>query len=206
MVGSETEVDPRILRSRQRILRAALEELSDVGYGAFAMEKVAARAGVAKSTLYRHWRSRLDLISDAFRTLHEQAAPDILAGSPRERVKRVIGHVAEIVRDSIFARCFPALIDAAERTPELRAFHLGFQLEARRPLVRLIAEGIASKDFDLSIDPELGATALLGVLFYRRLMTEKPVPPDLAGELVDALLPGPVESRPIRPLGEEQGR
>jgi AcrR family transcriptional regulator len=189
--GPDKDVDPRILRSRQLILRAALEELADVGYGAFAMEKVAARAGIAKSTLYRHWRSRLDLIADAFRTLHEQAAPDILTGSPRERVERVVRHVAEIVRDSIFSQCIPALVDAAERSPELRAFHHRFQLEARRPLVALIAEGVESGDFEPGLDPEQGAAALLGVLFYRRLMTGEPVDPNGAGVLVAALLPGP---------------
>ena len=46
--------DPRIARSRQVILAAALGELGDVGYGGFAIESVAARAGVGKSTIYRH--------------------------------------------------------------------------------------------------------------------------------------------------------
>jgi len=182
------DIDPRILRSRQRILEAALEELGEVGYGAFAIEKVAARAGVAKSTLYRHWHGKLDLVADAFHTLHQQAAPDLASGSARERVERVIRHVAEVVRDSPFSRCIPALIDAAERTAEIRDFHHRFQREARRPLERLIAEGAAAGDFDPALDPSLLAAALLGVIFYHRLMTGEALRPERAAELVTVLL------------------
>ena len=61
--------DPRIERSRRVILEAALAELGEVGYGALTIESVAARAGVGKSTIYRHWSGKLNLVEDAFRTL-----------------------------------------------------------------------------------------------------------------------------------------
>jgi len=56
--------DPRARRSREAVLRAAVEELGAVGYGAFTVESVAARAGIAKSTFYRHWPDGLAVISD----------------------------------------------------------------------------------------------------------------------------------------------
>src|SRR6185437_15462041 len=113
-------VDPRIERSRQLILRAAIEELGSVGYGAFAIESVAVRSGAAKSTIYRHWSGKLALIADAFETFHQQQGPDVESGSPRERVERIVRHVADVVGTSIFSTCFPALIDGAERDPGLR--------------------------------------------------------------------------------------
>src|SRR5262249_24688713 len=72
-VGSATdalaEPDPRVERSRRVILEAVLDELGDVGYGALTIEGVAARAGVGKSTIYRHWSGKLDLVEDAYRTI-----------------------------------------------------------------------------------------------------------------------------------------
>jgi AcrR family transcriptional regulator len=59
MSQAQSRTDPRIERSRLVIRRAALDELGQVGYGAFAIESVAARAGVAKSTIYRHWPDKL---------------------------------------------------------------------------------------------------------------------------------------------------
>jgi len=175
-------LDPRIERSRQVILRAALEELGDAGYGAFTIESVATRAGVGKSTIYRHWPDKLNLIANAFETLHEQMTPELETGSARERIERILRHVAEVVEGSTFSACIPALIDAAERDPRLRRFHHEFQSEARKPLVDVIVEGIAAGDFPSHVDPELAAFGLLGAVFFQRLMTPKPFDPERAGE------------------------
>jgi TetR/AcrR family transcriptional regulator of autoinduction and epiphytic fitness len=188
-------VDPRIERSRQVILRAALDELGEIGHGAFTIESVAKRAGVGKSTIYRHWPDKLALIADAFETLHEESGPDIKSGSPRERVERIVRHVADIAVGSTFSACIPALIDGAERDRDVRAFHHRFQAEARRPLIAVIAEGIAVGDFPAHVDPELAALALLGVIFYRRLMSSEPFAPARANELIDTVLGPPPPRR-----------
>jgi len=181
-------VDPRVERSRQVILEAALSELGQIGYGAFTIESVAARAGVGKSTIYRHWPDKLGLIADAFQTFHEQRGPDLASGTPRERVERVVRHVADVVVSSTFSACIPALIDAAERDRDLRRFHHRFQNDARQPLTALIAEGVARGDFRGDTDAELAALALLGAIFYRRLMTGEPLDPQRASGLVAAVL------------------
>jgi AcrR family transcriptional regulator len=181
-------VDPRIERSRQVILAAALAELGEIGYGGFTIESVAARAGVGKSTIYRHWPDKLSLIADAFETLHQEGGPDLSYGSVRDKLARILAHVAEVLVRSPFGTCLPAMIDAAERDPALRAFHLRFQLEARKPTVALIASGIASGEFPADRDPELVAQALLGALFFRRLMTETCFAPDEADALLDNVL------------------
>src|SRR5262249_24075462 len=51
----------------EKVLEATLEELSDKGYGALSIEDVAARAGVAKTTIYRRWPAKADLALDAMR-------------------------------------------------------------------------------------------------------------------------------------------
>ena len=181
-------VDPRVERSRHVILEAALAELGQVGYGAFTIESVAARAGVGKSTIYRHWPDKLGLIADAFQTFHRESGPDIANGTARARVERVVRHVAEVVAGSTFSACIPALIDAAERDRDLRRFHYRFQREARRPLIGLIADGIARREFRAEIVPELAAVALLGAIFYRRLMSGEPLGPERAPELVTTVL------------------
>jgi TetR/AcrR family transcriptional regulator of autoinduction and epiphytic fitness len=186
-------VDPRIERSRQVILAAALSELGEIGYGAFTIESVAARAGAGKSTIYRHWPDKLTLIADAFETLHQQRGPDLSGGSLRDKLVRILAHVAEIVADSPFSNCLPAMIDAAERDPALRRFHHRFQTETRRPLVALIASGIAGGDFPADRDPELVAEALLGAIFFRRLMTSDVFDAAQAGALVDTVLGPPLK-------------
>ena len=177
------------------ILEAAVEELAAEGYGGVTIESVAARAGVGKSTIYRHWRDKLDLIADAFETFHEQMVPDLSDRSAREAVELLIGHVAEVVVDSTFSRCIPALIEGAERDSRVREFHHRYSVERRQALVDLIARGVNDGEFRAGLDPELATVALLGVLFYRRLMTGEPFDPASAGELVELVLGSPPKHR-----------
>src|SRR4051794_18357763 len=138
----DTSQDPRIERSRRVILEAALEELGVVGYGALTIEGVAARAGVGKSTIYRHWPGKLALVEDAFRTLKAQASiPD--TGTMRERVTAFLEQVARMVEESTYSACMPALIDAAERDPQVRAFHCAFSNERIGALVDVLREAVA---------------------------------------------------------------
>ncbi len=189
MSQAQGKTDPRIERSRMVIRQAAVEELAGVGYGAFTIESVAARAGVAKSTIYRHWPDKLALIADALETFHEHAVPDIRGASPRERVRLLVRHVAEILVDSTFSACIPALVEGAERDPRVREFHHRHSARRRQGLVDVIAEGVAAGDFPARLDPELAAQALLGPIFYSRLMSGRPFDPERSGDLVDLVLP-----------------
>lgn len=49
----------------EAILRAVLEEIAEVGYGALSIEDVAARVGVAKTTIYRRYPTKLELVRTA---------------------------------------------------------------------------------------------------------------------------------------------
>jgi TetR/AcrR family transcriptional regulator of autoinduction and epiphytic fitness len=180
-------VDPRIERSRQVILQAVLEELSELGYGALTIESAARRAGVGKATIYRHWPNKIALIGDAFKLLQQQRDPELVTGSPREKLERILRHVADVVADSPFSSCLPALIDGSERDRALRRFHHNFQTEARKPLIDLISSGIDTGDFPPRIDPETGAFALLGAIFFCRLMTDTPFSEERIPALIETV-------------------
>jgi TetR/AcrR family transcriptional regulator, regulator of autoinduction and epiphytic fitness len=181
-------IDPRVERSRTIIRQAALEELGEAGYGAFTIEAVAARAHVGKSTIYRHWRDKLDLIADAFEAAHDHMVPDVSTGRAAERIAVLLGHVAEVAANSTFSRCIPALIEGARHDARLREFHHGYSARRRRELTDLISEGIRTREFAADIDPELAAQAMLGAIFYGRLMSEQLFDPAQAGRLVALVL------------------
>ncbi len=182
------ERDPRVERSRRVILEATLCELGEVGYGALTIESVAARAGVGKSTIYRHWPGKLDLVEDAFRTLK---APVVVPdhGSLRDKVISVIGQVAGLVQQSTYSACMPALIEAAERDPNVRAFHATFSAERRAVLVGLLRDAVTQGELPPTADPELLADAMVGPILLRRLLLTQTVGPEIAPAIVDQILP-----------------
>ena len=76
VVRQEGRVDPRVRRSRDRVLTAALAELAERGYGGFTIDGVASRAGVARSTIYRLGHDRLSLVAAAMDLLNVQPTAD----------------------------------------------------------------------------------------------------------------------------------
>ncbi len=185
------EADPRIERSRRVVRRAALRELSASGLGGFTIESVAARAGVGRSTVYRHWNGKLDLIADALETLNEQPSPRSDGdggGSARDGVEIILRHLAENLADPEFSAFLPALVEGAERDAAVREFHVQYAARRRRRLTETIRSGVDSGELSSALDPEMASLALAGALFYRRLVACDPLDPERVPDLVDAVL------------------
>lgn len=181
------EVDPRIIRTRQVVLTAVLEELAEAGHSQFTVESVAARSGVGKSTIYRHWDGKTQLIVDAMQTLNTQPAPDV-GGSPRERIRQLLQHLAQALTDSTLGPATSALIEAAERDTEVRELFHVYSARRRRALVDAIAAGIDAGSLDETVDPELAAHALAGAIFYARLVTSTPLDTTAIDRLMTTVL------------------
>lgn len=186
---TDRALDPRIERSRRVIQQAALQEFAEAGFGGFTIESVAARAGVGRSTVYRHWRGKLELIADALETLNEQPAPPLDGSvSAREGVEEILRHLAENLAAPPFSAFVPALVDAAERDETVRDFHVRYAARRRQRLTETIRSGVRSGELAPTLDPELASLALAGAVFYRRLISCDPLDPDRVPELVDVVL------------------
>ena len=179
-------LDPRVERSRTVILSAALDLLGAAGYGGLTIEAVAARAGVGKSTVYRHWSGKLELVEDAIRTL--KAGITVPAtGTVRERLTDVLRQIAENMAASTWSACLPAIIDAAERDPEVLDVLRRIGQERRQLLLDLLTEGRATGEVP-DVDLSLLAECLVGPIVVRRLLLHETFDPAAVPALVDQLL------------------
>lgn len=181
-------MDPRIERTRRAVHDATLEVLGRRGYAAFTVEAVADQAGVAKSTIYRHWPTKLALIADSLDTLNEQPRPDLDATTARDQIGQLIEHLANAFADSTLSSCIPALIEAAEHHSEVAEFLHTYSARRRQKLVDTIQSGIDSGQLPDRLDAELTALALIGPIIYQRTMTAKPLTATQAARIVDIVL------------------
>lgn len=184
-----THPDPRVLHTRDVVRRAALAELAAVGWGDLTIEGVAARAGVAKSTIYRHWRGKAALVADAIDDRSTQPDPPA-DGTAREQVGVLLRHLADAMRDPELSPTVPALVDAAERDPSIAALFHRHNDRRRRRLADVLRAGVADGELPAHLDPATAAAALAGAVVYRRLMTAEPFGDDIEDLVTAVLGPG----------------
>jgi AcrR family transcriptional regulator len=194
--------------AEQQILAATRELLATGGVRTLTMEKVALRAGVAKTTVYRRYSSRDDLalavLVDMVRTV--AAVPDL--NDTRDELVHFLRATITVLGQTLMGRVMQGLVSELatnerlssafrERVVALRV------AELRRLVDRGVERGELREDLDLALVHEL----LFGPIYYRLLLSGAPMDPAIAERLVDAVLPsmlvraaGPAPER-RRPTG-----
>ena len=109
-VTEAAALDPRVARTRRRVLDAASALLLEGGPRAVTVDAVVARSGVAKTTIYRHWPSHEDLLV----ALYGHVAPTIESPdpslTPRQALVAVCRSMAAALADERWQRLLPALL------------------------------------------------------------------------------------------------
>jgi AcrR family transcriptional regulator len=161
---------PRSAESHAAILRAALELVVEGGLNGTTIEGIAARAGVGKATIYRRWKTRDELFTEALRTV-AVALPDPDTGSLRGDVMGIVSFNLEHTPRNA-ALLMPRLMVEAVDDPALFAVVREVLVDPRRDVLkailrRAIARGELREDLDLDDVVDL----LIGPLIYEILIT-----------------------------------
>ena len=167
-------IDDRVRRSKESVLRATSELLTESGLGGISVEEVSRRSGVAKTTIYRHWATRADLVIDACSQIStKQDVPD--TGSFEGDITAFLTSMATLLRTARWSSVVPSIIDAAERAPDMAQIHSIIQRGHAAPLQEIITRAARNGEIPISTDPSTMIAALLGPLFYRRWFSREPL-------------------------------
>lgn len=181
--------DPRVERTRSTVLAAARELLADRGYAGFTVEAIVASTGVAKTTVYRHWPSRTELLHDALSsTKPSSVARD--SGDLAADLEALLRGVVYATAHDVYLRSMPSLVAASQHDPDLRALHDRLADERSQGLRALLARAQGRGDLRDDCDVELLAHTLIGFVFVRRIFRGLPVGDQDIAELVDMILRG----------------
>lgn len=182
---------------------AALALLEEGGYPAATIEAIAARSGVAKTTIYRRWPNRSALFVDLMGRLTETELPAPVGRDPLLGL-RVELRTAGVNADRLPGRLMVSLLGEAQHDPEVRAALLQKVLLPRREVrARAIRQAQASGGLRRDLHPHVAVDLLWGPVFYRMLVRHEPVTPSFVSQVFEnvmtGLRPGPRAAKtPIR--------
>jgi AcrR family transcriptional regulator len=176
---------PRRAATEQAIAEAARSVLAREGLARMSIEQVAQEAGVAKTTIYRRWPSKVELAVDAVGATFDAIALED-RGSLVEDLREGIGEAARLLSDASIVGAYAALLAESARDPQ------GVGTRVRETLaVQLhgivadcVARGIARGEVSAdAVDVNLLGDLVVGTLMHRALMTG-----DADAAFVDALV------------------
>ncbi len=181
---------PRDESCDRAIETATRELLVEHGFAGLSIEGIAARAGVAKTTIYRRWDSKAALVIDAFvRTGRDHlVSPD--TGSVRTDLIEMLRAFLDMVQQR--GDLVQALIAEQRRHPELaEAFRTAVlqqrQAAVREVLDRGVARGEIAPDADLGLLTDVGAA----LIWYRLSISDAALDDDLPERIVDQFFSAP---------------
>ncbi|MFJ2819747.1 TetR/AcrR family transcriptional regulator [Streptomyces toxytricini] len=173
---------PRSAAADAAILAATRDALVELGWSKLTMGDVSARAGVAKTTLYRRWAGKNELVVDAVAELFDSLElPD--RGCLEADVENVVLQFAALLRRPEARTALMAVVAESTRDPALRdrirsaivdrqkrLVVLGRErAQARGELPREPDEAVAERTTDLIFD------VIAGTVVHRALVSSEPV-------------------------------
>jgi AcrR family transcriptional regulator len=182
---------PRSAEADDAILDAALDHFCDFGYDGLSVERVAACAGVAKTTIYRRYPTKLDLVMAALERTKGDARVPEGSGSLREDLLDMARVYLAMVESPTVGRAIPMMLASRARSDELAGAHAEFVRARREPGYELIRAGIARGELEVDADPSQIADMLYGAIFTRVFVTGQPTDDQYLVTLVDRILGGP---------------
>jgi AcrR family transcriptional regulator len=189
----------RAERIRQAVLQASAALLRDRGVSGFTVEAIVERTGIAKTTIYRHWPSRAELLVATIDSLTpEKPLPD--TGSLRGDLVEYFSAGARALEDGSYPRqlqTIPGLIEAGQGDPGIAAA-VGRATAQMLAALKAILKNARARG-EVRDDRDLGTVAniLVGAIFVRRAFLDKDPTHAYIEAVVDTILDG-VSARPAR--------
>jgi AcrR family transcriptional regulator len=181
---------PRSEQADHAIIEAALDVFAESGADGLCIEKVAAKAGVGKATIYRRWPGKEDLLLDALAAL-KLPLPEPKGESVRDDLVLLLDAMRSEAVDPRQVRQFALLLGEGDRYPRLLDRYVEAVVEPRRDVFRaVLRRGMATGELREETNIELAVDLLTGAVVARARLGHERGERGYARRLVDELLTG----------------
>jgi AcrR family transcriptional regulator len=164
---------PRSAQSHQAMLAATLALLSEVGFEAMSIEAIATRAAVGKSTIYRHYKSKEELVADAIETIREEIAiPD--TGRLLTDIDVLIESAAQITLSPLGRKSVAMIISSAASNPQFAQLYWTKYLQPRREAFAIVVKRAQDRnEVQTDLDSHLVFDTMSAIMLYALIFPPK---------------------------------
>lgn len=185
--GGHRRRDPRVARTRAIVLEAARKLLIEEGSDAVTALRVSEATGIARTTIYRHWPERADLLRDTV-ALEEPEPHVMLTGDTRSDLIAVLTHMGDRLGRRRGARFMAVSLDRSGLRGEAGGPHREMVRRRMEPLQDVIENAIAAGDLRESLDVDTAVAQLAGPPFFRAVFMRQRIDAAFLADTVDAFL------------------
>ncbi|QGG94258.1 TetR/AcrR family transcriptional regulator [Actinomarinicola tropica] len=183
-------MDVRVARTRSNVLRAATELLVEGGPGAVTIDAVVARSGVARSTIYRHWESRDEVLFDVIESCAPEVDPPGDELDFEAALRALVDQVRRMSNDPEWARILPALLTLRSQQHDLADLERRLEERQKEALGAVLQRGIDAGSLPADVDVEQAGALLIGPLVFAMLMDRPAIDDDFCDLVVTGFLSG----------------
>jgi AcrR family transcriptional regulator len=157
---------PRSTKSHQAILKAALELLGEVGFENMSIEAISARAGVGKTTIYRRYKSKEELVADAIESIRQDVViPD--TGNLDNDLDELIENAAQITLSPLGRQTIAMIISSAASNSQFAQIYWTKYLQPRREAFASVIERAKMRnEIQVDVDSGLIFDSMSGIMLY----------------------------------------
>jgi AcrR family transcriptional regulator len=185
----EKKMDARVVRTWQKVLDASAALILEKGAGNFTVEAVVERTGVALTTIYRHWRSRNDLLSEAIVHLSDPVPyPD--CGSTRDDLISFFLGRMDLTHWDEKLRTVPGIIEAGRTDSKIAVVVTQFMTGLHKTVQIMLQRGQERGDVRRDLDLSAMADILLGAVILRRGYRGEKISQAAIAAMLDTIMEG----------------
>ncbi|MEU6842784.1 TetR/AcrR family transcriptional regulator [Streptomyces sp. NPDC046716] len=173
----------------EEILQVTLDLAAEVGYAGLNVKAIAQRAGVGKHTIYRRWTSLPALLLDALSHVWVSDLDYRSTGDVRSDLREQFIRSSGVLSTPPIGPVYRALIAEAQADPALRAtIHERFLASVEDSTLRRITLAQHAGELTAGVDLTFAAEVLCGALYYRALVSDRPIDEAAVDGLLDMFI------------------
>ncbi len=177
--------------TRRKVLEAAAALLDGDGYPSVTIEAIAAKAGVAKTTIYRWWPSKAAILLDLFDAIGDERISDPKTGDLATDLKAYLNSLLDLMHGTVAGEAAAGMFAEVQGDPVLKDEVCAHFSEFRQIVLQQIVDrGLSEGDLRNDIDRRLLDDLIIGPFWYRLLVAHEPMSAEECERHVDIVLSG----------------